>query len=99
MPISWDFFLFPNYDVHDTPIEYRLTVHVFGAVSSPSVANIVVRQTIVAAKDTVLNNFYVDDALRSVSNEIEALNLFNEVKALVARGGFYLTSVISYYNH
>ena len=33
--------------------------------------------------------------MRSISSETEALNLFNEVKALVARGGFNLTSVIS----
>ena len=33
-------------DLYSKPVEYRLTVHVFGAKSSPSVANFALRQTV-----------------------------------------------------
>ena len=66
------FFWTDNGDLHSSPREYRLTVHVFGATSSPSVANYALRQTVndneefsKCAKDAVLHNFYVDDLLYS----------------------------------
>ena len=50
--------------------EYRLKVHVFGAVSSPAVANYALKQTISDhpqysedVKTAVMKNFYADDLL------------------------------------
>ena len=73
-----------------------MRVHLFGSASSPSCANFALRKT---AKDneadvdssvieTVNRNFYVDDCLKSVSNEDEAVNLASRLRELLARGGF-----------
>ncbi|GAA6102997.1 uncharacterized protein LOC117595338 [Tachysurus ichikawai] len=50
-----DFLLFlwwPQGNVDDAPVEYRMTVHLFGAVSSPSIANFALRKT---AQDNTSN--------------------------------------------
>lgn len=54
------------------PVQYRLTVHLFGATSSPAVAGVALRQTALdnphyssEARRTVERNFYVDDLLVS----------------------------------
>lgn len=73
-----------------------MTVHLFGAVSSPSCANFVLRKT---ADDnegkafsecfsTISNNFYVDDSLESVM-------LVQELTAACVNGGFKLTKWFS----
>lgn len=58
-----------------------MTVHIFGSVWRPSCASFAVRRTALdnmkdfpeAAVQTVLENFYLDDCLRSVSSEREAI--------------------------
>lgn len=81
--------------------KYRLTVHVFGATSSPSIANFALRETVnnvnasYEAKNTVLRSFYVDDLLKSVIAEDTAKNLLEEVRGLLAERGFNLTSISS----
>ena len=83
--------------------EYRMTVHLFGAVSSPSCANYALRKT---AHDTegqyseevtsaIQQNFYVDDFLKSVPTEDEAINLVQEICQALAKGGFHLTKWLS----
>ena len=59
-------------DLTKQPSEYRMAVHLFGATSSPSIANFALKKTAMTstnisqeAKDTILNCFYVDDCLRS----------------------------------
>ena len=55
------------------PKEYRMTVHLFGATSSPSCANYALRKTAEEfgnlfgkqAEHAIKKNFYVDDCLRS----------------------------------
>ncbi|XP_062283902.1 uncharacterized protein LOC133988306 [Scomber scombrus] len=80
-----------------------MIVHIFGATSSPSCANFVLQQ---CARDnvgkfkteaitTVLRNFYVDDCLRSVECEEEALTLAKDLTALCATGGFKLNKWVS----
>jgi hypothetical protein len=67
------YFWYPGGDPHAEPIEYRLKVHVFGAVSSPSCANFALRKAAndcatnenFAAVQVVQNHFYVDDMLVS----------------------------------
>ena len=88
--------------IHSKPQEYRLKVHVFGATSSPSVANFALKRTThdnpnysMQARQTVQRSFYIDDLLISVGDETEAINLVTEVKDLVAEGGFNLTKFIS----
>lgn len=80
-----------------------MVVHIFGATSSPSCTNFALQQ---CAKDnreefdtetvsTVLKNFYVDDCLKSVESEAEALSLAHNLIALCARGGFRLNKWVS----
>lgn len=89
-------------DVTKLTTEYRLTVHLFGAISSPSVANFALQQTTIdashfseSAKTAVHRNFYVDDLLCSVNTHAEAAHLLTEVKDLVSHGGFNLTGVVT----
>ena len=74
-------------------------IHLFGAVSSPSCANFALRK---AAEDnlqqfgseainTVKRNFYVDDCLKSVPGEEEAIHLTDDLRRLLEKGGFNLT--------
>lgn len=96
------FVWFRNFDKNEELCEYRLTVHLFGAKSSPSVANYALRQTVVdnshyseETKLAVMRNFYVDDLLCSVSDEDTALRRFEDIRSLVATGGFNLTKFVS----
>ncbi|KAI2647225.1 Arginine--tRNA ligase [Labeo rohita] len=97
------FLWWPNGDISQLLEEFRMTVHLFGAVSSPSCANFALRKT---ADDnegkvdpevlsTICNNFYVDDCLKSVSNEKQAIMLVQELIAVCATGGFKLTKWVS----
>ncbi|KAI7814202.1 hypothetical protein IRJ41_010024 [Triplophysa rosa] len=82
---------------------YRMIAHLFGAVSSPSCACFALRR---AAEDnqsqfpsevvkTVFDCFYVDDCLKSVSSEEEAIAMVKDLSDLCQRGGFCLTKWIS----
>ena len=74
----WD-----NNDPTEQPSDYELTCHTFGLTSSPFVCNYVLKY--LAEKneslfhtetiDTVKNNFYVDDCLKSVKTDNEAITL------------------------
>ena len=99
------FLWWPNGDTTQPLADFRMTVHLFGAVSSPSCASFALKQT---AKDneekysedvisTVNKNFYVDDCLKSVDSVEEAIRLYKDLKDLCARGGFGLTKWTS--NH
>ena len=63
--------------------DYKMTVHPFGATSSPSCANFALRQTAVdnepiygaEAARTLQRNFYVDDLLKSVPTAADAIRL------------------------
>lgn len=87
----------------EEPTEFRMAVHLFGACSSPSIANFVLKQTASdfgdgfseGARDTVANNFYVDDCLRAEDRQDALLSNLFEVKELCKRGGFTLTKFSS----
>lgn len=90
-------------DFSKDPETYQMTVHLFGATSSPSCANFSLRKT---AQDnsedfdseivnTVLRNFYVDDCLKSVETKSEGIKLVEQLCALLNRGGFRLTKWVS----
>ena len=78
--------------------EYFMTVHLFGASSSPSVANFALKRTSdeIEAEygpfvaNTIRHNFYVDDCLKSVANEEVAIKLIHDLKSACQKGGFRL---------
>lgn len=80
-------------------VEHRMTVHLFGAVSSPSCASYALRKTAednshhFAAEvvDTVKRNFYVDDCLKSLPTDKEAVVMVQALSEICQRGGFTLT--------
>jgi hypothetical protein len=65
------YFWWPNGDLGSDPVIYRMTVHIFGAVSSPSCANFALQQTIQNHRKKfepcigqfATTHFYVDDLL------------------------------------
>ncbi|KAL0153188.1 hypothetical protein M9458_051515 [Cirrhinus mrigala] len=97
------FLWWPEGDLAQPLLEYRMVVHLFGATSSPSCASYALRRTAEDAShkvpqklvDTVLQNFYVDDYLNSVSTETHAIVLAEQLRNLCPGGGFHLTKWIS----
>ena len=90
------FLWFPNNDVNAKPRQYRLTVHVFGAKSSPSVANFALHHCLnnYGASD-IVRNFYVEDFLLSVGSESEAIALCDKVTRVLSKDAFDLTQFSS----
>ena len=79
---------------------YRMCVHLFGGVWSPSCASFALRRV---ANDhrmdfpeetiqAVLKNFYADDCLKSVGTTEEAINIVHSLCKLLALVGFRLTN-------
>ncbi|XP_078381445.1 uncharacterized protein LOC144664208 [Oculina patagonica] len=93
----------PDGDLEKEPEEYKMSVHLFGGASSPSCANYALKKTAEDNKkdfdeitiETVKRNFYVDDCLRSVPGDTEAVRLVGQLRELLAKGGFRLTKWIS----
>ena len=94
---------FPDGDLKREPVEYRLTVHVFGAISSPSCSNYALQRTALDHQqefekevvETVLRKFYVDDLVTSIDKTESAIDLAREVRNICAKGGFNLTKMLS----
>ena len=94
------FFWWQNGNLDSAPNIYRMAVHLFGAKSSPSCASFWLRQTAKEfgkyfdpiVSNIVLNNFYIDDCL---FNENTAATLLQNLKKLLAKGGFKLTKWLS----
>ena len=92
----------PNGDTENKPDDYEMCVHTFGALSSPSCANFALRKTADDSKadfgedaaKTLLTNFYVDDLLKSVEGEEEAISLIHRLQGMCRSGGFNLTKVV-----
>ena len=97
------FLWWPGGDLTKPIKEYEMCVHVFGAISSPSCANFVLKQTAIDngeefgedAKLAILRDFYVDDVLKSTNNEETAISLLSRVQSSCKKGGFNLTKVMS----
>ena len=83
--------------------EYQILVHLFGAISSPACANFALRRTAEDNKEslpsdvinTVKRNFCVDDCLKSLPSEMEAITHVDSLRSHLPRGGFKLTKWIS----
>ena len=90
-------------DTTKRPVEYRMTVHLFGAGSSPGCANYGLKRIADDYEEEcgpevayfIRNNFYVDDGLKSVKNTEQAITLIQRTKDLCARGGLRLHKFIS----
>ena len=84
-------------------VEYRMTVHPFGATSSPSVANLVLKTAAddyeemygKEAADFIRNEFYVDDGLKSVATTSKAMDIIEKGRELCKKGGFNLHKFVS----
>ncbi|VDP59187.1 unnamed protein product [Schistosoma mattheei] len=90
-------------DIRRTAKEYCLTVHPFGAVSSPFCANFALKETVDIfgkefnedIQEAVDKSFYVDDYLASIDNVQDANELAKALGSLLRKGGFRLTKWIS----
>ncbi|XP_028415393.1 uncharacterized protein LOC114538415 [Dendronephthya gigantea] len=97
------FLWWPNGNLENPPEEYQMNVHLFGGTSSPSCANYALKKTAMdnashfhdKTIETVKRNFYVDDCLKSVRDEEEAIKLSKELRELLSLGGFNLTKWLS----
>ncbi|KAM7393992.1 hypothetical protein PAMP_020821 [Pampus punctatissimus] len=97
------FLWWPQGDTSQAPKEHRMLVHIFGAVSSPSIATFVLQKTAAdnesffphQVAETIRHNFYVDDCAKSVSKESDAIQLVKHLTSLCSKGGFQLTQWIS----
>jgi len=91
------FLWWENGDLEREPQEYRMTVHLFGAASSPGCANFGLKylaeqykSEYPTASSFVKNNFYVDDGLISVPLIQEAKELIVQAQTLCKHGGLRL---------
>ena len=94
------FLWYPNDDLDANPIQFRLKVHVFGAKSSPSIANFALKQCLINNEnkldsEIVSKGFYVDDLMVSVNCVKRALNLLDFSKNKLRESGFNLTGFCS----
>ncbi|KAK3740437.1 hypothetical protein QZH41_015487, partial [Actinostola sp. cb2023] len=87
-----------NGDTSTEPQEYRMTVHLFGAASSPGCSNFALKTTADDNEEYIgstpaeflRKDFYVDDGLKSVPSVDEAIELINGIKEMCKLGGFNL---------
>ena len=92
------YLFWPNGDLSKELVEYRMLKHLFGATSSPCVANLCLKKTMElydgddpAVTVTVDRNMYVDEYIKSVDTEEDAIILVKSLRGLLERGGFHLT--------
>ena len=87
-------------------VDYRMTVHLFGATSSPACATYGLRtiasnhhdpsnESSVLAKQFITHDFYVDDGICSVSDVKTACELANNARSICREGGVRLHKFLS----
>lgn len=96
------FLWYPEGDLDSRPKEYRMTVHLFGATSSPGCATFGLRHLadLFSQNDTAVHNFihrdfYVDDGLKSTHTPSEAVELLHQTRNVLEQGGIRLHKVVS----
>lgn len=79
-----------------------MTVHLFGAVSSPVCANYALKHlakenstTFQLGSQFIARDFYVDDGITSVKTEEDGMQLAQEARELCARGGLRMHKFVS----
>ena len=88
------FLWWPKGDLTRKLEEYWMTVHLFGAVSSPSCTYIAMRQNVEDHRhkfspevaNTIRRNFYVDDCLKSLSSSSIAVKHVADLRKLMLIG-------------
>ena len=93
----------PNGDLSQDPATYRMRVHVFGAISSPTCSNYALRRCATdnlhkyneEVTSAILHDFYVDDFVKSMEEESSAIQLVKDIKECLAEGGFNLCKWMS----
>ena len=96
------FLWWPKGDLNLSPTEFRLTVHLFGAASSPGCANYGLKylaneykHQYPAAASFLTRNFYVDDGLQSLPNKNAAIDLVEQATNLCKKGNIRLHKFLS----
>ena len=97
------FLWYENGDLASEPQKFCMTRHIFGATSSPSCASYCLKRTAHDNEDlypesatrAVLQNFYVDDFLKSTPTVQAAIQLIPQVIAVLNTGSFKLTKFLS----
>ena len=92
------FLWFKDNDLNGEICEYRMNVHLFGAVSSPDVANFGLRATAEtgreqfgqAAAEFLQQDFYVDDGLKSFATPEDAIDVISKTKAMCSAASLRL---------
>lgn len=92
-----DYLRFLWLDEDNNTDEYRMTVHLFGATSSPGCAtfglrNLADRHTTEypLAAQFIRDSFYVDDGITSVQTQQQAIQLAQQARELCSEGGVRL---------
>ncbi|XP_032232082.2 uncharacterized protein LOC116614782 isoform X1 [Nematostella vectensis] len=86
------FLWFEDSDLTKPIVEFRMDVHLFGAASSPAVANYCLHQTAETGREKhgddaaefVRRNFYVDDGLKSLPTTEQAVRTIKATQAMCA---------------
>ncbi|XP_015748758.1 PREDICTED: uncharacterized protein LOC107328549 [Acropora digitifera] len=97
------FLWWENGDMEKEPMEFKMKVHLFGAVLSPGCANFALKRTAndfefkfgTKAAEFVRHDFYIDDGLKLVSSASQAIALIKNTRNLCAEGGFNLHKFVS----
>ncbi|XP_064629278.1 uncharacterized protein LOC135488567 [Lineus longissimus] len=92
------FLWYPEGDLDRPPEIYRMTSHPFGAVSSPACAASALRQCALDGKDqaseavvdSLIKSFYVDDFLKSLGSDDQAIDMRESATAVCSKGGWRL---------
>ena len=93
------FLYWPDGDLSYALAEYQMTLHLFGAVSSPACANFALRKMVddneqhfpCDMKNTVRHNFYVEECLKSLLSVTVAIIHVHELCSLLYCGDFRST--------
>ena len=109
--VRWDtadrsflqFLWWPNGDLSRDPETFRMTVHLFGATSSPSCASFCLKQSAnlfdgscsEATKTAIDKAFYLDDCFLSVDLVEEGAVMLEEMRRVLSSCGFHLTKWLS----
>ncbi|XP_066970165.1 uncharacterized protein [Macrobrachium rosenbergii] len=97
------FLWWPNGDINRPLEEFRMAVHIFRAIFSPSIANTALKATGDKAGEkydstvgnTIRHNFYVDDCLKSCADVPTPVKLVKDLISATGEGGFRLTKFVS----
>ena len=83
--------------------DHKMTVHIFGKIDLPCIANWVIKRTAsdqsnkypVNIINTIHEKFYMDDYLNCFSSEERAIDTIQKVISILSNGGFRLTKWLS----